>query len=408
MPSPSTTASSPPAPHRGTPLEVFLVFLQLGLSAFGGPSAHIGYFRTAFVERRAWLDDAHFSELLALTQLLPGPSSSQLGMALGQHRAGRWGALAAWLGFTLPSALLMILLGVSAAQWQGAASAGWLHGLKIAAVAVVAHAVVGMARSLCRGPLPALTAVMAALVMWTVPGQWAQWLAIGLGALVGQWLRSTAPAMPATPAAPAIASRAAVAALIACLLLLIGLPWLASATGSPWLQAISVFYRSGALVFGGGHVVLPLLHQGVVEPGWVSPDLFLSGYGAAQALPGPLFAFGGFLGAVLPAPCGGWFSGVVMLVALFAPGALLMLGALPFWTAWRQHPRWRGSVAGINAAVVGQLAAALVRPIGLSAITGLADLALAVLAFGLLLSGRVRPLLVLALAAAAGGMWVMR
>jgi chromate transporter len=391
-----------PASAPASPAEVFWAFLKLGLSAFGGPSAHIGYFRAAFVERRRWLDDRRFSDLLALSQLLPGPASSQLGMALGLERAGGLGALAAWVGFTLPSALAMILLGYGMARWQGLAESGLLHGLKIAAVAVVAHAVLSMATSLCRGWVRATTAIGAAALVLAMPGMPAQWLAIVLGAVVGRLLVQRQSLTPVALHGGGLSRRAGSLALVTFALLLVVLPWLAAWSASPLVQAVAVFYQAGALVFGGGHVVLPLLQAGVVGPGWVSQEAFLAGYGAAQALPGPLFAFAAYLGTLLPAPLGGWGSGLLMLLAIFLPGALLIVGAMPFWDQLRRQPAVQQSLAGINAAVVGLLAAALYRPIWTSTIASAGDLLLAGLAFGLLVSGRVRPLLVVALSAAGG------
>ena len=383
----------------GGALEVLRVFTRLGLTSFGGPVAHLGYFRTEFVERRRWMDEAAYAELVALCQFLPGPASSQVGMAIGLGRAGWAGALAAWAGFTLPSALALIVFALGVAQWQALAQSGAVHGLKLAAVAIVAQAVWGMARTLCPdGPRAALALACAALVL-AVPGTVGQLAAIGLGALVGRWALSSGAARAGEPGPSPVSQRTGAVLLGVFAVLLLALPALAAATGSAAWQAVDVVYRAGALVFGGGHVVLPLLQAGVVPPGWVGADAFLAGYGAAQAVPGPLFSFAAYLGALMPAPLGGWAGGLAMLGVIFLPAFLLVAGALPFWAAVRQRPAARQTMAGVNAAVVGVLGGALLGPVGQGAITSAADLALVGLALGLLLWGKVPTIAVLALIA---------
>ena len=377
-------------------LEVLRAFLQLGLTSFGGPVAHLGYFRTEFVERRRWLDDASYADLVALCQFLPGPASSQVGMALGLARAGWLGALAAWIGFTLPSAVALIVLAMGMSTGSGWATSGLVHGLKVAAVAVVAHAVLGMAKSLCPDRMRAGVAVAAALMVLAVPAAPGQLAAIALGALAGLCALRLQPLDSAGHRDPGVSRAAGAALLLVFAALLIGLPAVAAATGSVVAAVAAVFYQAGALVFGGGHVVLPLLQAGVVAPGWVGNDTFLAGYGAAQAVPGPLFTFAAYLGAAMPPPLGGWVGGFAVLVVLFLPAFLLVAGALPFWAAVRPHRAARQAMAGANAAVVGVLAAALYDPVWTSAIRTWQDLGLALAAFGLLSLGRVSPVLVVA------------
>lgn len=404
MPQPEHETAVPIAetPTRGSLLEVLLVFLKLGLTSFGGPVAHLGYFRAEFVERRRWLDDQSYGDLVALCQFLPGPASSQVGMALGLRRAGWAGALAAWLGFTLPSAFALILFAFGVAEWSGMASSGAVHGLKVVAVAVVAQAVWGMAKSLCPDRLRAGIAVGAALVVLAVPTAAGQIGAIVLGGLVGRWALKLQHLSPATHQDYGVGRRTGALLLALFLVLLVLLPMLAAAHASPWLSASAVFYKAGALVFGGGHVVLPLLQAGVVPPGWVSNDAFLAGYGAAQAVPGPLFTFAAYLGAAMPAPLGGWAGGLTLLVVIFIPAFLLVAGALPFWEAMRQRDDVQRALGGINAAVVGVLGAALYDPVWTSAIHSRSDFGLALAAFGLLVYARLSPVVVVALAAAAG------
>jgi chromate transporter len=382
-----------------------LAFLKLGLTSFGGPIAHLGYFRAEFVERRRWLDDKSYSDLVALCQFLPGPASSQVGIALGLGRAGWLGALAAWFGFTMPSAIALILFAFGVTEWSGLASTGAVHGLKVAAVAVVAQAVWGMAKSLCPDRFRSGLAAAAALLVLAVPTALGQLAAIALGGMVGRWAVQLSHLQPAQHRDYGVSKRVGALVLVVFGALLVLLPALAAATGLLVSSAVAVFYHAGALVFGGGHVVLPLLQAGVVPTGWVGNDAFLAGYGAAQAVPGPLFTFAAYLGAAMPAPLGGWVGGLALLFAIFLPAFLLVVGALPFWESLRQHDSVQRAMGGINAAVVGVLAAALYDPVWTSAIHSKADFGLALAAFGLLVYGRASPVVIVAGAALAG--WVM-
>ncbi|HLH86960.1 MAG TPA: chromate efflux transporter [Xanthobacteraceae bacterium] len=401
MPVPDT-AESKAAPGRWP--EVFAVFLRLGLTSFGGPVAHLGYFHTEVVERRRWLDERSYVDLVALCQFLPGPASSQTGIGIGLLRAGIPGALAAWAGFTLPSAIAMVLFAYGLGTLQGALGSGWLHGLKIAAVAVVAQAVWGMARSLCPDRPRATLAVFAAVVVLLVPTAWGQIGAIAAGGIIGLVALHDAAARAGSALHVPIAKRLALTCLASFFALLAGLPLLDAATGWQPLALFDSFYRSGSLVFGGGHVVLPLLQAEVVPPGWVSNDDFLAGYGAAQAVPGPLFTFSAYLGAVMKTQPSGWIGAIICLVAVFLPSFLLVFGALPFWAALRGNPRAQAALRGINAAVVGLLLAALYRPVWVSAITAPVDFALAAVAFLALALWKWPPWIVVVLAAVAGGL----
>jgi chromate transporter len=379
----------------GTAAEVFQVFLRLGLTSFGGPVAHLGYFRAELVQRRKWLDEAAFADIVALCQFLPGPASSQVGISLGILRAGLPGALAAWLGFTTPSAVAMILFGYGVTRFGDLSGAPWLHGLKIVAVAVVAQAVWGMARSLCPDPQRATIAVGAAILVLAMPSAVGQIGAIAAGGLVGWGLLTNRTAVLAdAPLAVRLPRAWSVAAAILFFALLIGLPLLAAAVPTQPLKLFDSFYRSGALVFGGGHVVLPLLQAAVVPQGWVSNDTFLAGYGAAQAVPGPLFTFSAYLGTVMGQAPNGWLGGLLCLVAIFLPSFLLLIGALPFWESLRRRPAVQSALRGVNAAVVGLLLAALYRPVWTNAILGPADFALGIAAFLLLALWAVPPWLV--------------
>jgi chromate transporter len=384
---------------------VLLAFLRLGLTSFGGPVAHLGYFRAEFVERRRWLDDRGYSDLVALCQFLPGPASSQVGIAIGMMRAGWLGSLAAWLGFTLPSAALLIAFAYGVAGHAGLAQSGVVHGLKLAAVAVVAQAVWGMAKSLCPDRPRIALALAAALLTLALPGVAGQIGVIAAAALAGPWLpRLPHEAAVMTRPPSGVSRRAGVLALIVLALLLVGLPWAARETGSPVLGLIDGFFRAGALVFGGGHVVLPLL-QASVPPSAISHADFLAGYGAAQAVPGPLFTFAAYLGAAMTGPLSGWTGGLACLLAIFLPAYLLVIGALPFWDTLRQRQRVRAALSGVNAAVVGILLSALYDPVWISAIHARGDFALALAAFGLLVHARLSPFVVVLLTAAAG--WLL-
>lgn len=387
---------------QGTVAEVFLAFLKLGLTSFGGPVAHLGYFRVEFVERRRWLDDKSYSDLVALCQFLPGPASSQVGIALGLGRAGWLGALAAWLGFTFPSAMALMVFAAGVNEWAELSQSGAVHGLKVVAVAVVAQAVWGMSKSLCPDRLRAGVAICAALLVLAVPSAAGQIAAIVVGGAFGRWKLELGHFPPAQHRDYGVSKTTGAVLLSLFGALLVLLPIVATAVQSPALSVATTFYRTGALVFGGGHVVLPLLQAGVVPTGLVSNDIFLAGYGAAQAVPGPLFTFAAYLGAVMPGPLGGWVGGVALLLSIFVPAFLLVLGALPFWESLRQRDGIQRAMAGINAAVVGVLIAALYDPVWTGAIRSRADFSLALAAFGLLVCARLSPVFVVALAAAAG------
>ena len=383
---------------------VFLEFLRLGLTSFGGPVAHIGYFRARFVRGLGWLDEAAFADLVALCQFLPGPASSQLGMAIGQDKAGIRGALAAFVGFTLPSAVLMALLASGFATGGALIDRGVLSGLAIVAVAVVAEAVRGMALSLARGPLAAAIALAATAVALLFPGAVAQIAILCAGGVVGLLLANATPA-PVTAASPhGLSRRMGVVLLVLFGVLLFGLPLLAAFTGGATLAFLAGLYRAGALVFGGGHVVLPLLQDTMVGQGFVTEQAFVAGYGAAQAMPGPLFSFSAWLGVMAGLPSAA--SGAVLAVlALFAPAFLLVVGAMPFWQGLRRVATVRRALVGINAAVVGLLAAALYDPVFTTAIHGWRDMALAVACYLLLAILRL-PSWMVVLFAAAGG-WAL-
>ncbi len=347
-------------------MEVLRAFLRLGLTSFGGPVAHLGYFRAEFVERRRWLDEAAYADIVALCQFLPGPASSQVGISIGILRAGLLGALCAWLGFSGPSAAAMILFGYGVTEFGNLADSAWLHGLKIVAVAVVAQAVWGMARSLCPDRERATIAVAAAMVVLAMPSASGQIGAIAAGGLVG-WalLRGGPQPSPTGSLAVHLPRGWSVAALVAFFALLFGLPVLTAVASSQTIALFDSFYRSGALVFGGGHVVLPLLQAAVVPQGWVNNDTFLAGYGAAQAVPGPLFTFAAYLGTVMGPPPNGWLGGLICVVAIFLPSFLLLIGALPFWDTLRRRPGVQSALRGVNAAVVGLLLERDIRTGGL-------------------------------------------
>jgi len=386
--------------------EVFLVFLRLGCTSFGGPVAHLGYYRADLVAKRQWLSEATFADIVALCQFMPGPASSQTGMAIGLLRAGPLGMLAAWLGFTLPSALAMTLFAYGAGAIGDLSHAGWLRGLKLVAVAVVAQAVWGMARSLAPDRTRASVAVGACLVCLAVPSSPGQIAAILLGALLGATVLPGEVAGAERPVSMGVRIPAglAVALLVAFFALLFGLPVLADATGGHFVRLADAFYRAGSLVFGGGHVVLPLLQATVVKPGWVGQDMFLAGYGATQAMPGPIFTFAAFLGAVETPEPNGWVGALVATVSIFASSFLLVGGLLPFWDTLRHRTRVRTALLGVNAAVVGVLLAALFTPIWTGAVHTPADFGLGLVAFLLLTLWAVPPWVVVLLGAAGGAL----
>jgi chromate transporter len=405
----SPTAAADPeaarraAPDRGSVGEVFWAFLKLGVTSFGGPIAHLGYFRNELVVRRKWIDEAGYGDLIALCQFLPGPASSQVGFALGVQRGGGLlGGIAAWFAFTLPSAIIMFGFAVGAAAFAGPAAEGVLHGLKLVAVAVVAQAVWGMARTLTPDATRAGIAFAALAIVVSFSGSWAQLAAIVVGALAGLWLCRGAQTAAAGRLDFPVTRRAGIAALILFAVFFVVPPLIATATGNQALQVFDAFYRSGALVFGGGHVVLPLLQAEVVAPGWVTNEAFLSGYGVAQAVPGPLFSFAAYLGAVVGPEPHGLAGAVIALVALALPGLLLVYGALPFWDGLRRQQPAQALMRGANAAVVGILGAAFYNPVWSSAVLKPADFALAVGGFLLLVIWKLPPWVVVVVLAAGG------
>lgn len=399
------TAEEPPVPtaaRQGSPLEVLRIFLKLGLTCFGGPIAHIGYFRDEFVVRRKWVDEHAYADLVGLCQFLPGPASSQVGFSIGLMRAGYLGALAAWIGFTLPSAVALVLFAYGAGALSGPIGTGLLHGLKLTAVAIVAQAVWGMARTLCPDRERASIAVVAAVVILFSTSSVAQIGAIVLGGIAGLWLCRNGTATTSGHLEMPVSRGAGLVALAAFFFLLAGLPVLRGVTGSSAVALFDAFYRSGALVFGGGHVVLPLLREAFVTPGWVSDDVFLAGYGAAQAVPGPLFTFAAYLGTVVAQEPHGPAGSVLGLVGIFLPGMLILLGVLPFWDSFRKRAGAQAMMRGVNAAVVGLLGAALYNPVWTSTVHGPRDFGIALVGFVLLTAWRAPPLLVVAFSALAG------
>lgn len=390
------------ATGRTSPAKVFLIFLRLGCTSFGGPVAHLGYFRDEFVGRRKWIEERAYADLVALCQFLPGPASSQVGIGVGLTRAGLWGALAAWLGFTMPSALALIAFGYGVVAFQEVVDHGILHGLKVVAVAVVAQAVWGMARNLCPDAKRATMAVLAAVAVLASPTPLVQVGVIIVGGLVGLIILRAETSTEHISLGVTVSRRIAVASLVLFFAGLIGLPILTTVYPSHTLAVVESFYSSGSLVFGGGHVVLPLLQSEVVTPGWLSNDAFLAGYGATQAVPGPLFTFAAYVGTVMTPGPNGLAGAMIALVAIFVPSFLLVVGALPFWDALRQIRAMQTALLGVNAAVVGLLLAALYNPVWTSAILIPADFALAICAFTLLVFWKVPPWLVVILTALGG------
>jgi len=382
----------------GALLEVLRVSAKLGLTAFGGPIAHLGYFHDEYVRRRKWMDERSYADLVALCQLLPGPASSQVGIGIGVSRAGLLGGVAAWLGFTLPSALALFAFAY-VVQGYDVGHSGWVHGLKLVAVAIVAHAVLGMGQKLAPDRGRATLAILAAVVALTWQTAYSQVLVIAAAGIVG-WRLYRPDAAEGAPELRIPVSRSfAIVCLVLFFVLLAGLPLLRGLGDARWLAMFDSFYRSGAMVFGGGHVVLPLLEREVVPTGWVSQADFAAGYGAAQAVPGPLFTFASYLGAMAD----GVKGAAIAAAGIFLPAFLLVVGALPFWNGLRRSPRVQGVLAGINAAVVGILLAALYDPLWTTAVAKPADFALAALLFLLLAFWKLPPWAVV-LAGAAGGM----
>ena len=393
-------------PGHDNPWTVFLIFLRLGLTSFGGPVAHLGYFREEFVTRRQWLSDRSYADLVALCQFLPGPASSQVGLALGFSRAGYPGALAAWAGFTLPSAIALILFAIGLSSVDNSFSTGALQGLKIIAVAVVAQAVWGMAKSLCTDAKRITIMMLASCVVLLSASVWSQVIVIMMAGLAGIVLFKPDQLAPHDPLPIRISRRTGSVWLALFFILLIALPLATEALPNQTLAIVDAFYRAGSLVFGGGHVVLPLLQTEVVPTGWVGEEVFLAGYGATQAMPGPLFTFAAFLGASMTSAPSGWTGGLIALVAIFIPSFLLVIGALPFWEQLRQNVRTQAALSGINASVVGLLLAALYQPVWTSAILSSHDFGLALIAFVALMFWKLPPWLVVLAGGAAA--WLLQ
>ena len=404
MSEPAKAATEQALPNRGQGsfFEVLWISTRLGLTSFGGPIAHLGYFHEEYVKRRKWIDERSYADLVALCQFLPGPASSQVSIAIGIARARLLGGVAAWLGFTMPSALELIAFAFGIGAFASAADAGWLHGLKVVAVAVVAQAVWGMARSLCPDRERATIAILASILTLAWPTAVGQLLSIAVAGLAGLIIfpgaASSAPSQMRFP----IGKKTGIAAWSIFFALLIGLPLLRQIQPGHALEVFDSFFRVGSLVFGGGHVVLPLLQAEVVGPGWITNEQFVAGYGAAQAVPGPLFTFSAYLGAVMGPEPNGWTGAMLALAAIFFPSFLLIAGALPFWDVLRTVPVFQSALKGINAAVVGLLLTALYKPVWTSAIYSPADLGLGLLAFGLLMYWKTPPWLVVVLTAVGG------
>ena len=388
--------------HHGSLLEVLWVSTKLGLTSFGGPIAHLGYFHEEYVHRRKWIDDQSYADLMALCQFAPGPTSSKVNFSVGLLRAGYLGGLLSWVGFTLPSALALLLFAYGAGALSGPVGTGLLHGLKLVAVAIVAQAVWGMARTLCPDRERASIAGGAALIVLLSTSAFSQLAAILFGAVTGAWLCRKNPSAAGEQAPIKVSRRVGVAALTAFFGLLFGLPLLRSLTDSQAIAMMDAFYRSGALVFGGGHVVLPLLREAMVSPGWVGDDAFLAGYGAAQAVPGPLFTFATYLGAVMKPEPNGLAGAALGLVVIFLPGILLHLGTLPFWESFRRRTGTQAVMRGINAGVVGLLGAALYSPIWTTSVQRPQDFAVVLVGFILLMAWKAPPVVVVAVSALGG------
>jgi chromate transporter len=390
--------------NPGSFLEVLWISTRLGLTSFGGPIAHLGYFHEEYVKRRKWIDEQSYADLVALCQFLPGPASSQVSIAIGIARARLLGGVAAWIGFTLPSALALVAFAFGVGASASAADAGWLHGLKVVAVAVVAQAVWGMARSLCPDRERASIAIIASIVTLVWPTAVGQLSTIALAGIVGLILFPGTASSTHSPMRFPVGKKTGLAAWAIFFALLVGLPLLRQIQPGHALEVFDSFFRVGSLVFGGGHVVLPLLQTEVVGPGWITNEQFVAGYGATQAVPGPLFTFSAYLGAVMGPEPNGWTGAMLALVAIFLPSFLLIAGALPFWDILRSVPVFQSALKGINAAVVGLLLTALYKPVWTSAIYSPADFGLGVVAFGLLMFWKCPPWLVVVLTALGGEM----
>jgi chromate transporter len=397
------------APHellrsrkQGSILEVLLVSTRLGLTSFGGPIAHLGYFHEEYVKRRKWIDEQSYADLVALCQFLPGPASSQVSIAIGIARARLLGGVAAWLGFTMPSALALVAFAFGIGAFASTADAGWLHGLKVVAVAVVAQAVWGMARSLCPDRERATIAILASIVTLASPSAVGQLSSIAVAGVVGLFIFPGSASSSLSAVRFPVGKKTGISAWAIFFVLLLGLPVLRQIWPGHALEVFDSFFRVGSLVFGGGHVVLPLLQAEVVGPGWVTNEQFVAGYGATQAVPGPLFTFSAYLGAVMGPEPNGWAGAMLALFAIFLPSFLLIAGALPFWDMLRSVPAFQSALKGINAAVVGLLLTALYKPVWASAIYSPADFGLGLVAFGLLMFWKFPPWLVVVLTAGGG------
>jgi chromate transporter len=387
---------------QGSFLEVLAVSTRLGLTSFGGPIAHLGYFHEEYVKRRKWIDEQSYSDLVALCQFLPGPASSQVSIAIGIARARLAGGIAAWIGFTLPSAVALIAFAFGVGTFADSSDVGWLHGLKVVAVAVVAQAVWGMARSLCPDRERATMAILASIVMLAWPSAMGQLSSIAVAGVIGSRIFPGTTSSSVSSMRFPIGKNLAIAAWVIFFTLLVGLPVVRQMYASHAIEVFDSFFRVGSLVFGGGHVVLPLLQAEVVGSGWVMNEQFVAGYGATQAVPGPLFTFAAYLGAVMNSEPNGWTGAFLALVAIFLPSFLLVIGALPFWDVLRTTPIFQSALKGINSAVVGLLLAALYNPVWASAIYSPADFALGLVAFSLLMFWKCPPWLVVVLTAAGG------
>jgi chromate transporter len=389
-------------------LQLFTVFLKLGLTSFGGPIAHLAYFREEFVIRRRWFDEHAYADIVALCQFLPGPASSQVGMAIGLSRRGVPGAIAAFLGFTLPSAILLVLFGMGVNRFGSQLGGGWLHGLKVVAVAVVAQALWGMGRSLAPDSKRATIVIAAAALVALIPSSFGQVLVIILSGLCGWAFLRNETVLPRAHLEMSVGRVTGVVFFVIFLILLLILPIVAERpeSASYALKLFDGFYRAGALVFGGGHVVLPLLQAEVVPAGWVSNDAFLAGYGAVQAVPGPLFTFAAYLGAISTQSPNGWIGAAIATIAIFLPAFLLIVATAPFWEQLRRYTAVRRAMLGINAAVVGLLLAAFYNPVFTGAIKNTLDFYLAASAFLLLAFWKWPPWLVVLLTAAIAGLTI--
>ena len=391
-----------PIQRQVSVLEILWVATRLGLTSFGGPIAHLGYFHEEYVNRRKWIDEQNYADLVALCQSLPGPTSSMVGTAIGLTRAGLAGGLAHWIGFTWPSAFALIAFAYGLGFVGESSGAGWLHGLKLVAVPVVAVAIWGMARTLCPDRERATMAIVTAVIALAWPTAGGQVLPIIAAGFIGWCLFPPASTPPALHMRVPISHWTGMVSWVLFFGLLLGLPLLRQVVSSQSIAVFDSFYRAGALVFGGGHVVLPLLQAGVVAPGWVTKEQFVAGYGAAQAVPGPLFTFGAYLGFVMRTQPNGLAGAALGLVGIFLPGLLMTAGALPFWDSLRSRTSFQSAIRGINAAVVGLLLAAFYNPVWTSAISKPLDFGLAILAFGLLAFWKLPPWLVVVLTAFGG------